>query len=102
MENDVGKPLKILKVDGGATANEYLMQFQADIIGKKVQRPDNVDTTVLGAAYLAGLESKVFSSVESLKTMNKKFKEFKPNMKEDVKNKEIQKWNAAIVKTKTV
>ena len=102
MENDTGKALKILKVDGGATTNEYLMQFQADIIGKKVQRPDNVDTTVLGAAYLAGLESKVFSSVESLKAMNKKFKEFKPNMKVEQREKEIQNWNKAIVKTKTV
>ena len=102
MENDTGKALKILKVDGGATNNEYLMQYQADIIGKKVQRPDNVDTTVLGAAYLAGLESKVFSSVESLKAMNKRFKEFKPSMKEETRAKEIQKWNTAIVKTKTV
>ena len=73
MENDTGKALKILKVDG-ATTQRYLMQYQADIIGKKVQRPDNVDTTVLGAAYLAGLGVKVFSSVESLKSMNKRFK----------------------------
>ncbi|HNE11092.1 MAG TPA: FGGY-family carbohydrate kinase, partial [Leptospiraceae bacterium] len=102
MENDTGKSLKILKVDGGATNNEYLMQYQADILGKKVQRPDNVDTTVLGAAYLAGLECKVFSSVEDLKAMNKKFKEFKPAMKEEVRNREIEKWNTAIVKTKTV
>jgi glycerol kinase len=78
------------------------MQYQADIIQKKVQRPDNVDTTVLGAAYLAGLESKVFSSVESLKSMNKKYKEFKPTMKEEIRAREIEKWNTATVKTKTV
>ncbi len=101
MESDTGKQLKILKVDGGATSNDYLMQFQADIIGKTVLRPDNIDTTVLGAAYLAGLEAKVFSSVESLRANSKKFKEYKPSMKEEIRNLEIAKWNEAIKRTKT-
>ncbi|NUM42574.1 MAG: glycerol kinase GlpK, partial [Leptospiraceae bacterium] len=63
MENDIGKPLKMLRVDGGATSNSYLMQFQSDILGKEVIRPANVDTTVLGAAYLAGIETGFYTSV---------------------------------------
>lgn len=101
MEQDTGKELKVLKVDGGATFNDYLMQFQSDILGKKVIRPENVDTTVLGAAYLAGLETGFFGSVEELKKMAKKYKEYTPKMKDDVKQKEIHNWNVAVTKTKT-
>lgn len=101
MEHDTGKELKVLKVDGGATFNDFLMQFQADILGKKVVRPENVDTTVLGAAYLAGLQTGFFSSVEELKKMSKKFKEYSPKMKENTKQKEIHNWNVAVTKTKT-
>ncbi|MDX1959986.1 MAG: glycerol kinase GlpK [Leptospiraceae bacterium] len=102
MEEDIGKPLKVLKVDGGATFNDYLMQFQADILGKKVIRPENVDTTVLGAAYLAGLETGFFKSVDELKKLSKKFKEYSPKMKEEDKLAEIHRWNKAVLKTKTV
>lgn len=55
MESDAGMELKVLKVDGGATANNFLMQFQADILGSKVERPKITETTALGAAYLAGI-----------------------------------------------
>lgn len=55
MENDAGIELKVLKVDGGATANNFLMQFQADILGSKVERPMITETTALGSAYLAGI-----------------------------------------------
>lgn len=71
MENDTGSKLKVLKVDGGATANNWLMQYQADILGKKIVRPSNLDTTVLGAAYLAGLERGFYSSVNDLKKKSK-------------------------------
>ena len=101
MESDTGKELKLLKVDGGATFNDYLMQFQADILGKKVIRPENVDTTVLGAAYLAGLETGFYSSVDDLKKMSKKYKEYSPKMKSEIKDKEILNWNIAVTKTKT-
>ncbi len=101
MEQDTGKELKVLKVDGGATFNDYLMQFQSDILGKKVIRPENVDTTVLGAAYLAGLETGFFNSVDELKKMTKKYKEYSPKMKEDVKQKEVHNWTVAVTKTKT-
>ena len=101
MEQDIGKELKVLKVDGGATFNDYLMQFQSDILGKKVVRPENVDTTVLGAAYLAGLETGFFKSVDELKKLSKKYKEYSPKMKVEQKSKEIHNWNVAVTKTKT-
>ena len=55
MEQDSGIPMKELKVDGGASANDFLMQFQADLLGSKIARPQCIETTALGAAYLAGL-----------------------------------------------
>lgn len=55
MEEDAQVNIKGLKVDGGASANDFLMQFQADILGGKVYRPECIETTALGAAYLAGL-----------------------------------------------
>ncbi|MCX7997365.1 MAG: glycerol kinase GlpK [Leptospiraceae bacterium] len=101
MEQDTNQPLKVLKVDGGATANDYLMQYQADILGKKVIRPENIDTTVLGAAFLAGLEVKFYSSVAELKKLTKKYKEYSPKMKEDQRKLELSRWHTAVVKTKT-
>ncbi|HMY70085.1 MAG TPA: FGGY-family carbohydrate kinase, partial [Leptospiraceae bacterium] len=96
-----GEALKVLKVDGGATFNDYLMQYQSDILGKKVIRPENVDTTVLGAAYLAGLETGFFKSVDELKKLTKKFKEYSPKMKPEIRDGEINKWHTAVIKTKT-
>ena len=101
MEQDIGKELKVLKVDGGATFNDFLMQFQSDVLGKKVIRPENVDTTVLGAAYLAGLETGFYKSVDELKKLSKKYKEYSPKMKLEQKSKEIHNWNVAVTKTKT-
>ncbi|HNO24763.1 MAG TPA: FGGY-family carbohydrate kinase, partial [Leptospiraceae bacterium] len=101
MEEDTGEALKVLKVDGGATFNDYLMQYQSDILGKKVIRPENVDTTVLGAAYLAGLETGFFKSVDELKKLTKKFKEYSPKMKPEIRDSEINKWHTAVIKTKT-
>ncbi len=101
MEQDTNQPLKVLKVDGGATSNDYLMQYQADILGKKVIRPENIDTTVLGAAFLAGLEVKFYSSVNELKKLTKKYKEYSPKMKEEIRKQELSRWHSAVVKTKT-
>lgn len=101
MEQDTGKPLKVLKVDGGATANEFLMQFQADILGTKVVRPSNIDTTVLGASYLAGLETGFYPSVNYLKSLDTKQTVFTPKMKPQERNREIQLWLDAISRVKT-
>lgn len=101
MEKETGKPLKFLRVDGGATSNAWLMQFQADILGTKVIRPQNVDTTVLGAAYLAGLERGFFKSVAQLRKEENKTTQFSPKMKEAERKEEIDKWNLAISRVKT-
>ncbi|XDD47714.1 glycerol kinase GlpK [Leptospira sp. WS39.C2] len=101
MEKETGKPLKFLRVDGGATSNAWLMQFQADILGTKVIRPQNVDTTVLGAAYLAGLERGFYKSVAHLRKEETKTTQFTPKMKEAERKEEIDKWNLAIARVKT-
>ncbi|WCL48172.1 glycerol kinase GlpK [Leptospira sp. GIMC2001] len=101
MEKDTGKSLKVLRVDGGATSNKFLMQYQSDILNTKVVRPSNVDTTVLGAAYLAGLETGFFPSLAYLKSLDNKATEFKPSMKQDARDKEIKLWLDAISRIKT-
>ena len=64
MQQDAGERLKSLRVDGGAVANNFLMQFQADILGTLVERPKMRETTALGAAYLAGLAEGVWPSLD--------------------------------------
>ncbi|TGM86485.1 glycerol kinase GlpK [Leptospira licerasiae] len=96
MENDTGSKLKVLKVDGGATANNWLMQYQADILGKKIVRPSNLDTTVLGAAYLAGLERGFYFSVNDLKKNQKTNKEFTPKLSSSLREKEIRVWKDSV------
>ena len=67
MEADAGAPLDVLNVDGGASANDFLMQFQADVLGRELRRPANTETTSLGAAYLAGLASGFWSGTDELR-----------------------------------
>jgi len=78
MEADCGLPIKELRVDGGATANNLLMQFQADVLGCKVIRPHVVETTALGAAYLAGLAVGYWNSVEEIQQQWQSEREFVP------------------------
>ena len=66
MAADAGKPLATLNVDGGASANDFLMQFQADLLGCDLRRPQNTETTSLGAAYLAGLATGFWSNTDEL------------------------------------
>lgn len=101
MENDTGKKIEELKVDGGATNNNYLMQFQADILGIKVVRPSNLDTTVLGAAYLAGLQCGFFSSIEELKNIKIEPTEFNPKFSSEQRKIELTKWDDGIQRTKS-
>jgi len=96
MGKESGIKLKLLKVDGGATANGYLMQYQADILQTRVLLPQCLETTALGAAYLAGLNNKYWKSIDEIKSIHKYKKEYTPQM--DIKNvKEIdKKWAKAI------
>lgn len=99
MEKDADISLKSLKVDGGASANEFLMKFQADILGIPVLRPAVIETTALGAAYLAGLETKYFESIEEIKENYEVEESFLPDMSEDAITEKINGWHDAVRKT---
>ena len=80
MEQDLELTLSGLKVDGGASANHFLMQFQSDILGIPVEKPTCIETTALGAAYLAGLAVGYWSDEEALKKNWKQAREYQPDM----------------------
>ncbi|MGB9599344.1 MAG: glycerol kinase GlpK [Myxococcota bacterium] len=96
MERDLGDKIRILRVDGGAAANDYLLSFQASISHKIVHRPRIVETTAMGAAMLSALGS---NFIKDLKTLKENFiieKEFKPSMKASVVKTIKSRWNEAI------
>lgn len=96
MEQDLGRPLQGLKVDGGASANDFLMQFQADIVGSRVQRPRCIETTALGAAYLAGLATGYWRDLEEIRENWQLGREFVPRM-EERRRLELKKgWKRAV------
>ncbi len=95
MEEDSGVKLTALKVDGGACANNYLMQFQADILDTRVERAEIIESTALGAAYLAGIGVGLWKKEDILK--NRKIqKEFHPEMDENRRNKLYATWKKAV------
>ncbi len=96
MQADSGIKLKELKVDGGAANNDFLMQFQADILNVTVQRPKITETTALGAAYLAGLAVGYWQSQEQISKQWKIDKEFKPNMTTKTRAKLLKGWQKAL------
>lgn len=96
MEADSGISIKELRVDGGATVNDTLMQFQSDILNTNVIRPKITETTALGAAYLAGLAVKFWESVEEIGSQWQMDKTFTPNV-DDAKREELTKeWTRAV------
>ncbi|MBC1888520.1 glycerol kinase GlpK [Listeria booriae] len=96
MEKDSGIELKLLHVDGGACANDFLMQFQADILNVPVERPENRETTVLGAAFLAGLAVGVWKDKKEIKRHWKLDKKFEVEMKDDERDKLYGGWQKAV------
>jgi glycerol kinase len=96
MESDAGLPIAELRVDGGATVNDLLMQFQSDILSVKVLRPEVIETTALGAAYLAGLAVGFWSSVEAISSQWKVSGQFIPSMDELEKKTHINNWQRAV------
>ncbi|EIA21048.1 glycerol kinase [Listeria fleischmannii 1991] len=96
MEEDSKIKLKALRVDGGASANDFLMQFQADILNVPVERPDNLETTVLGAAYLAGLAVGVWEDKNEIVKRWKLDKKFDVKMKEDERETLYDGWHKAV------
>ena len=88
--------LKSLKVDGGASRNDFLMQFQSDILGLDVQRPECVETTALGAAYLAGISVGYWKDTDEIRENWKLADTFHPDMEEDVRKRKIRGWKRAV------
>ncbi|RFA17950.1 glycerol kinase GlpK [Subtercola boreus] len=96
---DSGVPLTELKVDGGATSNDTLLQFQADILGVPVVRPVVAETTALGAAYAAGLATGFWSGLDDLRANWLEDKRWEPNMDEDERARLYRNWKKAVTKT---
>ena len=96
MEEDAGIPLGELKVDGGASANDFLMQFQADITGQAVHRPSCIETTALGAAYLAGLSVGYWKDKEEICVNWQLGKKFEVSMEEETRRQLIKGWKRAV------
>ncbi len=96
MQEDSGITLKTLKVDGGASANNFLMKFQADILDVPVRRPQVLETTALGAAYLAGLAVGFWKGQDEIKDKWAEDKEFTSSMKEEDRIKKYRGWKKAV------
>ena len=96
MENDIHAKPKEIRVDGGAIANNFLMQFQSDICRCPVVRPNVLETTALGAAYLAGLAIGSWKDIDELKEQWCLDKVFNPQMKEDTARKLLNEWHKAV------
>ena len=96
MEQDSGIDLKSLKVDGGASANDFLMQFQADVIDADTVRPGCIETTALGAAYLAGLAVGYWKDQEEIRANWKPDKTFTPKMEEEKREDLLKGWRRAV------
>jgi len=96
MEQDSGQVSKELRVDGGAAANDLLMQFQADLLGVPVVRPGVLETTALGAAYLAGLAAGVWSSRAEIAKQWKVAKRFEPKMPREAAERRMAEWKRAL------
>ncbi|SDN66002.1 glycerol kinase GlpK [Pseudomonas jinjuensis] len=100
MQRDAGEPLRALRVDGGAVSNNFLMQFQADMLGTLVERPAVKEVTALGAAYLAGLASGFWSSLDELRDKARIERVFEPNCSEDNRRVLIAGWKKAVARTR--
>jgi glycerol kinase len=96
MQKDAAQPLVELRVDGGATANNLLMQFQADVLGVPVVRPRITETTALGAAYLAGLGAGVWTSLAQLTRNWQVDRRFEPRMSRDEATERLRRWSQAV------
>ena len=96
MEHDAGVSLTDLKVDGGASANNFLMKFQADVTGKTVHRPKCIETTALGAAYLAGLAVGYWKDRKEICENWNQGREFHPDMEEEERTKLLRGWHKAV------
>ena len=101
MEKDSDAKILELRVDGGATVNNFLIQFQTDILNCKVKRPKMLETTALGAAYLAGLAVGYWKDVDELKGLWEEDQVFEPKMGREAVDKKLHFWHKAVERTKS-
>jgi glycerol kinase len=101
MNIDSGIQLKELRVDGGASMNDFLMQFQADLLGVPVDRPEIVETTAAGSAFLAGLATGVWNSPSQLEQVRRTDKRFEPGMEESQRGHLYDGWKRAVARVRS-
>ena len=99
MAKDAGAPLRRLRVDGGASRNDLMMQFQSDLLDVSIDRPDCVETTALGAAYLAGLALGVFADLDAIRRVHSIDKSFDCAMMVDDREQHLARWHLAVSRT---
>ena len=100
MQRDAGININCLRVDGGAAANDFLMQFQSDVLGVKIQRPRIAESTALGAAYLAGLSCGYWSGLKEIEVQRKVEREFAPSMSEKERAAALDGWQKAVARAR--
>jgi glycerol kinase len=98
MERDSGKALRVLKVDGGAAANDLLMQFQSDVLGVEISRPEMLETTAMGAAFLAGLGAGVWTSKDAITAVWREQRRFKPTIDRAAVAAHLARWTESVAK----
>jgi glycerol kinase len=96
MQADADRPIKRLRVDGGAARNDLLMQFEADMLGVTIDRPENVETTALGAAYLAGMAVGVFDGLRSVVDAYRIERSFEPQATQSEREGHLRRWRDAV------
>lgn len=101
MEKDLGRKLKSVRVDGGAVGNDLLMQMQSDYLGVKVERPQLTESTVLGAAFLAGLGVGFWRDLKEIAQIWSLQKEFSPQLNAKLRQKKLQEWHAAVERVRS-
>lgn len=101
MAADAGKPIEALRVDGGASRNDLMMQFQSDLIDARVDRPANIETTALGAAYLAGLAVGVFENLDAIVKAHRIEHSFEPSMDKSAREHHLSHWRDAVERTRS-
>jgi glycerol kinase len=100
MADDGIRP-SIIRVDGGMVANNWLLQFMADILGLDVERPKNIESTVLGAALLAGLQAGMFASTDALADMWQRDAVFAPRMDDERRSRLYEDWLEAVARVRS-
>lgn len=101
MELDAECEISSLSVDGGASRNNFLMQFQADLLGLSLERPDNAETTGAGVAYLAGLMTGMWSSMDEIRSLRSIEARFEPHCEDDLRMARLAGWHECIARTRS-